>query len=442
MQMLTQRQGWWRVLLAAMLAAAMLPVQARAQEDVDAAAKQLIAAYGFIKQGQFKFAADELTSFLNKYPKHAEATNARYALCISLYRIQRYDEAAKEIPNVLADAAFKQRDEALAILGHCHLTLKENAKALAAFDELLQKHGESKYAEGASLNKAQVLFMMEKKDEAAKACQAFIDKFPKSAHRANGLYTLALAQHALTRLADAEATLAALLKEFPASPYALDAQLLLGQCQESQNKLKEAGESFTLALALAPPPRQAEVRYRLAVVQHNAAKYDEAIKQLEAILADHKDSPHAAPARLQLGKSQYDANKVADARKTLTAVAEADKDRGGEARYWIAQCDIADRKYADAARILDALSLSSPAPANLDEIDFYRAVCQMQLEQYAAATTAFATFATKYAKSPRLTEATYHRAFCLHRQQKYDDSRKACETVVAEPVPPAVIGPT
>jgi TolA-binding protein len=408
------------------------------EKEIDAATKELIAAHGMYQraaksnsQTLFKLAAESYNDFLTKYPAHAETTTARYAMAICHYRLKDYPTAATVLAQVIKAPKFSQKDEALAVLGHCYLSAKENEKALASFDKLLEDHPKSKYIEGAALNKAQVLYMLERKEEALKACESFISKFPKSPHRPNGLYTLAMAQHALQKFAEGETSLTDLLTNHANNRYSLDATLLLGQCQEGQSKFEAAATSYTKMIEIAPPNRQAEGRYRLAVVSHNLSKHDAAITQLTKILSDHKESPYIQPARLQLGKTQYDAGKLKDARTTLQAVSKDDQERADEAKYWIAQCDIADREYENASTILTALAAKKPALANLDEIRFFAAVCEMQLGKHADAGKAFAIFRENYKDSERTVEATYHQAFCAHKLSEYEQSAKLCEAVVA-----------
>ena len=105
---------------------------ARAQQNVDAAVKKLMAANGFFQRGLFKPAAREFADFLATYPRHAEATTARYGLAVCHYRLNEYVEAANLCQEVLKDAKFKPRDEALAVLGPCRLATRAYARALAA----------------------------------------------------------------------------------------------------------------------------------------------------------------------------------------------------------------------------------------------------------------------------------------------------------------------
>src|SRR2546428_6462135 len=116
-------------------------------QPVDAAGKKLAAAHGLFQRGLYKLAAAEYVDFINANADHKEANTARYALGVCRYRLGEYDAAVGMLDQALRDPNFAQRDDALAVLGHCHLSQKHYDKALAAFDELLSKHPQSKHAE-------------------------------------------------------------------------------------------------------------------------------------------------------------------------------------------------------------------------------------------------------------------------------------------------------
>src|SRR5689334_2971715 len=91
MRMKRTLTDWRRALGAGCVALAVASVPsvtfAQAQDagatnaqQVDPARKQLIAANGLFARGLFKLAAQEYADFLDKYPTHADATTARYAL--------------------------------------------------------------------------------------------------------------------------------------------------------------------------------------------------------------------------------------------------------------------------------------------------------------------------------------------------------------------------
>src|SRR6476469_1978313 len=137
------RRNWTGVVLSASIATGLAGVTAQSlsaapqggvtapTNDVDPAAKKLLKASGLFNSGLFKLAAQEYTDFLQQFPTHAEATNARYALAICNYRQQAYEPAIEALTQVLKDEKFAQRDESLAVLGHCNLAAGKNDKALA-----------------------------------------------------------------------------------------------------------------------------------------------------------------------------------------------------------------------------------------------------------------------------------------------------------------------
>ncbi|KKL50692.1 hypothetical protein LCGC14_2302950, partial [marine sediment metagenome] len=294
--------------------------------------------------------------FVAGHAKHPRATHARYGRAICNYRLDNYAEAAKGITLVLKDPAFKKRDEALAVLANNHLLRKDYAGAKAAVDELIAKHPKSKRVELATLHRAQALYLLGQKAESAKACKAFLISYPKSPLRAEAQYFLALSQAALKQHTEAAATLEKLLKDFANSPYELDALLLLGQSRENLGALAEAAKQYRAMIAKAPPARQGEARYSLGVVLHNAGKYAEAIKELTAVGKADPKSQYLAPARLQLGMTQLAAGKPGLARRTLGQVAAKDASRAAMAKYGLARCDMAEKKYAPARAAVEALA--------------------------------------------------------------------------------------
>ena len=405
------------------LAAANAPAAA-----IDAPTKRLMAAHGFFQRGLFKLAADEFADFLKTYPNHAQATSARHGLAVCRYQLKEYAAAATLLLQVLRDPKFTQRDEALAVLGTCQLATEANDKALASFDELLSKYRASKHVELAAVNRAKALHALGKIKDSLAACEAFLKKHPKSTYAATCRYQLGLSQQGLGKCAEAADSFQKLLKDYPNSPYRLNATLLLGQCMEGQDKLDPAAQQFRNFIKSAPADRQAEGQYSLGVVLYKAGKYPQAVKELSLVLSKHAKSPYAQAARLQLGLAELAGGEVNKARKTLTEVAAKDPTRANKARYWLAQCDMREKKYAEARRTLDALAKLKPRPANLPEVLFARAVCTMSLGKHAEAAKEFTALRKGHPKCEDYAEATYHHAFCLHKLGQHKESLALCTT--------------
>lgn len=408
------------------------PANAPAQE-VDPATKKLMAANGLLARGLFKLAGGEYAEFIGLYPQHPDLTAARYSLAICHYRLSDFEKAAEVLGQVVQDAKFEKRDEALAVLGHCQLTTKHYDQALATLDELLTKYPNSPQAEVAGLNRAQAYYLAGKHKESADACQKLLQQYPKSEQRPAAFYFLALSQRALGQNGEAAKTLTQLTQEAPNSRYQLDATLLMGQALEAQGNLDASIEQYRRMLAAAPATRKGDAQYSLGVALYKAAKYDEAAQELTAVLADPGAANYAKPAKLQLGLVQLAAHKIPEARATLNAVAQNDAARAADARYGLAQCDIADKKFEAARTILDELSHVQPAPANAAQIALDRAVCLMELGKFEPAAGELEAFAGQYPKATQLPEAIYRRAFCLHKLAKYDQSHAVCVLVAQLP---------
>lgn len=431
------RRTWLAVVVGGSAAAGVVPrcaeVQAAAQapadqkpaeQEVDAPTKKLMGAHGLFQRRLYKLAALQYDQFLQQYPEHKDAGTARYALAVSRYRLGEHEGAIALLGEVLKDETFAQRDEALAVLGHSHLARKEYDQALTALDELLAKHPQSKHAAVAALNRAQVLYFAGKKPEALAAADAYLRQFPQGEGRPAAMYFQALAQRGLDQNKEAAETLRGLLKQFPDNAYGLDATLLLGQALETDGQLEAAAEVYREMVKIASASRKADGQYSLGVALYKAEKYDEAIKELSVVITEHAGHKYAKPAQLQLARAQLGAGKVGEARQTFQLVAQNDKDRAPDAVYGLAQCDLAEKKWAEARAALDPLAAADPPPANLEQVLLDRAVCLVQLGKFAEAAAELEQFRAKYPQSKQAPEAAYRQAFALHKLGQFEESHK------------------
>src|SRR6185436_772138 len=319
----------------------------------DPGTKKLLAANGLFQRQLYKLAAEQYADFLKDFPAHREAKAAKYALAICFYRLNDFEKAAKQLDELLADQGdFAQRDEAMLALGYCRLALKDYSKTVAIFDQLIARFPDTTSAETAMLSRTQALLLMGSPKEAQESAGAFMAKYPKSKHEPEILYFLALAQRGNNKLADAALTLRQLLEQYPDGKQRGDAMLALGQIFDLLDQHDKAVQQYE-ALAAADAEKRAEAYYSLAISHYNHAEYEAAIGVLSRLIQNHEQSVYAPPARLQLGLTQLAAKKIEDARRTLKDVVQKDKQRATLARYWLAQYDIADKKFESARAALD-----------------------------------------------------------------------------------------
>ncbi|HEX4123194.1 MAG TPA: tetratricopeptide repeat protein [Tepidisphaeraceae bacterium] len=406
---------------------------AAADQPVDPAAKQLTAANGLYDRGLFKLAADQYQAFLQQYPKNLNALAAHYALGMCDYRLNNFAQAITDLQPVLADEKFDPKDQALMVTGYCQLQLKQYDKASASFSDLLAKFPKSKLAESAGLFRVQAAYFGNQPQQAIDAATLFTRQFPTSPQQPANLYFKALAQRRLQQNDQAVATLADLTKNHPDSSYQTDAFLLSGQTHEAMGQSDAAIADYQQMLASAPAARKSEAGYVLGVAEYKAGKYAESATALLPVANETPPGLYAKPARLELGWSQFQSGKIPDARATFAAVIKDDPDNAAQAKYALAQCDIAQKQYEPAEKALAELAQAKPAPANLPQILLDRAVCLMELGKFDAAQQPLADLAADHPIPAQSAEAAYRQAYCFNKLGKFDQSHAACQRVAKLP---------
>jgi len=403
---------------------------------VDPAAKELLAADGLLQRNLFKLAADAYEQFLHDYPQNAQITAGQYGLAICRYRLGQFDAAAPLLRQVLADRQFGQTDQVLALLGYCEMSTKRYDDAIAHFDQLIATYPQSPQTGPARLYRAQSLYLSGNPKEAADACQGYLQTHTQGADVGTALYFLALSDRALDQNDAALAALDRLTRGFTDSPYQFDAVLLGGQTLEVQGKIDAALDRYRKLLATAPEARKADAHYTLGVALFRAQKLDDAAKELSAAANDPADTTYAIPAKLQLGLVDLANGHVSDARAIFTAITTPDAAQTAQAKYGLAQCDLAEKNFDSARSILEDLLAEQPAPPNRPQIARYHAICLMELTKFAGASKEFDALADESPAGAVAAEALYRSAYCLEKMGNYGASDDRCQRIAKLPPTP------
>lgn len=419
------------VLVGVVLGFAPLPSLAQEASEVDAATKRLTAAHGLFQRGRFRDAVAKYEEFLKHHDRHDRATEARYGLGLSQYRLKQYEQAVDTLEAVVKNGNFDQRPAALAVRGHSQMMLDRHEQALGSFEELLRRHGKSDHADMAAMGRVQALYLMGRHDKALEAAEAFLRERRSSPRRAAAMYYRGLAQTQLKQHEAAAASFDGLLKEYQNSPFDLDARLALGQNLQRLGKLDEAVKAYRDLLAAAPPDRRAEARYVLGAAEQRRGRHKEAIEQLSAVLKEHESSPYAEPARLQLGLAQMNAGELDAAVKSFRHVEKHDEQRRVNARYYLARIDM-KREAFEAARnqLQQLMKLNDQTPGYkdlADRIAYQHAVAEQKLERFKEAAGHFEQFLQRHKESDLRDQARYQWAFSLHRTKDYQRSIEVLE---------------
>jgi TolA-binding protein len=156
---------------------------------------------------------------------------------------------------------------------------------------------------------------------------------------------------------------------------------------------------FGLVAALAPATSfaiqllTAEELYNKSINAYNAGRYAEAAAGFQKFEKDY-------------GKSE----------QSQTALAAM--------RYPLAMCLLQLQKFDDASEAIDAALTTTPppAPAQKEDLVFYKAVCEMQGENWAAARKTLDAFVREFPRSRRTSEARLLYGTTWLLEEKYADA--------------------
>ncbi len=396
-------------------------------QAVDPATRKLAGANGLLARQQFDAARQEFNEYLQTYPTNADAGMARFGLALSFYQAGNFVGAIDPLTVLAADKKFTRREDALAMLGHCYEALGQFDKALVPINLLLTDYPKGTQAQTGWINRSQNLYRLGNFKDALAIAQAFPKVYPDSGNIATAIYLEALCQHALGQNEAAISALHRFIRAYPNHPQVFDATLLEGQCLESLGNLKDALAVYEKMAADAPVAAKPAAYYAIGMACQQAGRYPAAADTFALIVRDYPHSAYAGMAQLQAAIVQLRSGDTAGARNALTDIKQQDPGRTATATYWLARCDMADKKYAEARTQLAQLLIAAPAIEEKPDILFDIASCDLAQHLYPQAVEGFAHFRDAYPQHRLMPDSLYQQALALHDMGKFKESQALCD---------------
>jgi TolA-binding protein len=396
----------------------------------DAATRSYRTASGLLSRGLHELAVEEYQKFLAASPTHEKAPLARYGLAVCLVKLQKYEEALGALRAIDGGAEFPYKAEALALSGQCEMALARPAQALAPRERLFQEYPKHELADDAAAMSAEALYQSGQAEAAAKRCEEFASRWPKSAlrERVDLVYGLAAAAGADSGAACER--LDAWLKAYPQSAERSRAQLALGQSLAAQGKHEAATAALRDAARSSDARVAAQASLALSGALRETGKGGEAAPIVEALLKDEKAGPGLrSAARFERARLAFDGQRYDDALREFDAIgadAKEDASLGGEAAYWAAKCALRKGDAADAAgRLASAIERFASSPL-LAEMRYDRAVALLRAEYVDEAAAALEEFQAAHGKHELAADALHLAAAIEHQRKNYDRSGELC----------------
>ncbi len=276
-----------------------------------------------------------------------QASEAGFLLGISLYRQQRWREAAAEL-----EAAASQlptlADYALYYAASAYEALGLASQALASYVRLLQEHPGSLLAERAQRDRARLYADANLLSEAEGAYKDYLSLASEAARRREAMLALAEVSVKSGKRREAEDLLRQLWLKWPGTREAVRAGEFLTSMAEAQ--------PFTI-----------DEQFERAITLYRGGQYAQAVTALSPFL--NGDSSYASRARLLSGISRFQLRDYTQSIALLSSLVKAPSPLRAEAFFWMGRSygRLDDRQNAIKtwARLVSAYPRSSWADNSL-----------------------------------------------------------------------------
>lgn len=398
----------------------------------DSAIRDYLSGNGLLNRGLYELAIGEYEKFLAAHGDHEKAPIARYGLAVSLFRLDRHDDALVELNRLAKRSGFGYAAEVATMIGQCHLAAGRYAPAAQAFEIIITRHKKHDLAPTAFAGATEALYRDGKYAAASQRGQAMVARWPKHTLRERVEFFVGLSEMGRAEYDLAAMRFADLLKRFPTGPFVDQSALLLAQCYHNTNATKKAIQQYRDVLQQKAGKFTSDALYALGSLLYDEGSYDQAGDVLDRLLNDDSDSLLAKRAVLQRARiffAQDDFKRAFVAFKVSGGVDQKTADR---ASYWMAKCKLRLEDFVAAAeRFANAIE-EFPTSVLLPEMYYDRAVALLRADNRDDAVKVLATFRSLYPDHTLSASALHMLATTEHQQTRYDRSRVHCSAFLEQ----------
>ncbi len=362
---------------------------------VAAPSPEAVAAFryaaGLFDMGEYALASEEFSRFLASFPTDSLAPSAAYWLGESLFRLERFGEAAD------------------------------------AFGRALRPGADPALQEDARLRKAEALWAANDAPGAILAYEALLSAHPLGTHRGRASYWLGRAYLSLGRKAEAARVLRSAAAWGESVTERADAALLAGDVLRELRRCEEAAELYRDVLRLTPQgPGAPNALQGLAHCAMEGARWEEAVDALRTLTESFPTSPQATVGRFHLAECLATLKRPTEALASYKAVLrdEGAKELWDEALYgeaW-AYAELGDTIAALAS--FARLSTQFPTSPLAAEGSFREAQLSYASGEYARAIRAFGRLLAEWPASPRGAASLYWRGWAYRKSGALADAER------------------
>lgn len=249
---------------------------------------QFAVAAGEYSQGQWEWAVVEFQEFVETYPEHTRAVEARFYLGEALLQQGRFEDARVRYDDFLACRPEGEHvARARFRIGETSWLLNQDDKARLGFELFCEQHPDDPLNAYALVYFGQVLLRQEDWEKAKHALQESLDRYPNGPVAIEAQFSLGDVWRAAGEIEIARSHYERVAHDWPESPRAAESRLSLvtidleaGDIDSAREGIAELEEQFPKSHELA------DARRRLAKTLIHNEQYDSALETLTKILGE------------------------------------------------------------------------------------------------------------------------------------------------------------
>jgi TolA-binding protein len=351
---------------------------------------------------------------------------ARYGLAVSLYRLDRFEEAATELTSLRDTPDCPYPAEVGVVLGQCRLAGDAPDEAAAAFARVLRDHGEHDLADEAAALLAEALHEAGRYDDVETPAALIVERWPESPVRERAELYRGMARMARGAYGEAADQLAALSRRSPDGDYAAQTELLLAQAWHRTDALDDARRQYRAVVDRADETTLADGLLGLGTVLHQAGELDGAGAATDRLLALEPEPDLEASARLLRGRIWFDQEEYERAFAQLEQAGTIPGDHRDDASWWMAKSELRLGRPQEAARRLERALERFEESELRAEMAYDLGVALLRSGEDEAAIEALSGFRAAHGDHELAPDALQVIAFTEHQRGRYAASLELC----------------
>ena len=266
------------------------------------------AAWRAREQKQIKLARDNYTALLKEFPLGDLAERATFELAELEYEAKKYDKSIALLDKLIAKGVSgKLEQQVFYRRAWCFLGRKQDDDALDNFEQLLKTYPKSDYVPIAAYQAGELRLKLKDFETAYQHYLQSVSSKKNSEVRELALLRLGESQTLRDSWTAAQKTFETFMAEFPRSKYDRRAQMWRGWCLENLKKYDDAIRDYNAVLRFHIRDEiSARAQFQIGECYMAKKKYEKAIKalvQVELNYSSLKNKSWCARAMLEMGQA-------------------------------------------------------------------------------------------------------------------------------------------